>query len=138
MILDKYFLSNGQALTGSADSTDTIDLVAAGIGNLGTAWLNVRVGTALGGSTKTLTIELYSSADNSTFIRNFASVQFGTVAENVGAGQWLVKMPLPANVRRYVKLRYTTNTFDSGTISAWITDHADQSVSAGTPSVQAV
>jgi hypothetical protein len=131
MIMDKYFLSEAQTVTSDADSTNTLDLIAAGIGNSGAAWLNIRVGTALtdGSTTGTLDISVLSSADDSTFVQNLFLPQFAEADGELAAGSWLCKMPLPSGVRRYVKLHYDGNTLTGGTIYAWITDHADQAVS---------
>lgn len=132
MIMDKYFLSEAQAVTADADSTNTIDLQSIGVGNTGKVYLNVRVGTALadGSSTGTLTISVLSSADDTTWYQNLLTGEFAEADGELAAGSWLIKMPLPTGVRRYLKLHYNGNTLTAGTLYAWLSDHSDQAVSA--------
>ena len=131
MIIDKYFLSDAQAVTADADSTNTLDLHSIGVGNSGKIWLNVRVGTAIndGSSTGTLTIRVLSSADDSTWVQHFFTGSLAEADGELAAGSWLIKMPLPSGVRRYLKLHYDGNTLTAGTLYAWLSDHADQAVS---------
>jgi hypothetical protein len=134
MLMDKYFLSEDQAITADADSTNTLDLESIGIGNLGSVWLNVRVGAvalADGTSTGELTIRVLSSADDTTWYVNAYSPPLTEAGGDFAIGSWLLKMPLPSGVRRYLKLHYDANTLTAGTVTAFLSDHADQAVSAG-------
>lgn len=128
--------SGAQDLTATADSETTLDL-GAGEDAFGTAvtdpelgegrpcWLNVQVGdTALAssGRTATLTVDLYTDADNlSTFTK--ALTLAITIAEaSLVAGYRIASVPLPMGLLRYNKLTYTVGTEDfiSGNINAWI------------------
>ena len=132
-IMDKNKLSDEQALTATADSTNTINLYSLKPGNAGRLWLNVRVdGTALadGSSTGTLTIAIHSSADDSTFYVNLQSPPLTEAGGDFTAYNWLWQTPLPAGTLQYVKLVYTTNTLNAGTVSAWISDNVDLGVSS--------
>lgn len=133
----KLVFSDAQAETTQAahDSTNTIDLgagydewKAAEIADYGEAhrqmWLHVRVNTLFATSASgTLAVALHDSADNSSFAAVAPAVgTAATAAASLTAGLMLIRMPLPTNLRRYVKLVYTigTGAMTAGKIDAWI------------------
>jgi hypothetical protein len=124
--------SDGQALTTTADSTDNVDF-GAGIDHLGNAttldlgesarhsWLNVTVVTAFAGGTS-VQIALQDSADDSSFAATNPVIATPAVAAaTLVAGYVVMRLPLPPDLRRYLKLVYTiVGTFTAGAVDAWI------------------
>lgn len=137
-VLDQNLvLSDAQAETTVAahDSDNVIDMGAgydewgnAKIADYGEAtkapWLHVRVNTTFtSGGSATLTAALQDSADNSSFAAASPAVSSGSVAvADLSAGTSLIRMPLPPNLRRYVKLVYTIGTaaMTAGKLDAWV------------------
>lgn len=117
-------LSDAQALTAAAASTKSIDTATAlrDIGSGEPVELIVLVKTALlaSGGAANLTVALQDSADNSSF----ATVVTGPAVAKASlvAGYELLKVRLPAGLRRYIQVYYTpdTNDFTSGTIDAFL------------------
>lgn len=124
MLIDKEnLLSDGQALTATAASTNIIDLGAAR--ELGTAniRLRVQVDAALtSGGSSTLTIALQTD-DNASF--SSATALFTTAAipkASLVAGYVAVDIVVPKGTERYLRLNYTVGTadFTAGNISAFL------------------
>lgn len=147
MLIDtKLLLSDAQAITADAISTNVIDLLPSGgainSGDTGgptantTAniaggkplYLYVLVTTAMvSAGSATLTVALES--DDNTSLSSATShltVASAVAAATMVAGYWLAKgIVIPAgSYQRYLGLRYTTNTsdFETGNISAWLSD----------------
>lgn len=100
-----------QTLTGtSADSTNTVDLGAAGIAE-GPTYIVV---TVLTDSVEDLAVELVGSDDNSTF-KTLSKRSFAT-----GKGGDQVTLAVPSGCGRYLKLIYT-GTSMTGTVHAGLT-----------------
>jgi hypothetical protein len=136
----KLLFGEDQAETTVAahDSTNVIDLgagydafgTASGLSNPGEGdqlWLNVVVTTAFtSGGAATLTVALNHSTDNSswTVVLQTPAIALATLV----AGYQIIRMPLPANLNRYLKMIYTIGTavMTAGAVSAWI-DHGFQS-----------
>ncbi|MCF8012415.1 MAG: hypothetical protein K9L56_14175 [Clostridiales bacterium] len=129
MLLDyNLILSDGQDLTaistGNADSTNTIDFGSAtpnyGVGN--PIWLISQVEVDLTSSgSATLQTKLLDSADDSSW-----STVLQTPANAFGdysAGDYLLAMPLPYGIRRYMKLNYVVATaaLTAGTVNSFLT-----------------
>lgn len=137
-ILDaKLVLSDAQAeTTAAAHDSDNVLNMGAGKNEWGTAtiadygeankqlWLHVYVNTTFtSGGSATLTVALQDSADNSTFAAVSPAITTGAVAvASLAAGYELIRMPLPPNLRRYVKLVYTIGTaaMTAGKLDAWV------------------
>lgn len=120
-------LSNAQAVTATADSTNTLDLGAL-VDDRGTALTNfgskdgkislqVGIGTTFAGGTS-IAFKLQDSADDSTF----ADTELETdaiVTATLVAGYEAINVPLPQNLRRYIKMVYTVvGTMTAGKINA--------------------
>jgi hypothetical protein len=111
MIIDnEMVLKADQALTADA-STSSIDLVAGGL-EAKPAFLRALITTA-GAGTGTVSFQVSSSADNSTFKVVAASEAFVGTALTKGK---VIKVPIPADMGRYLK-----GTVDvTGTVSAGV------------------
>lgn len=147
MLIDsKELLSDAQALTATAISTNVYDSLPSGgsinAGDTGGPTANTTTNLAAGhplylyiwvhtvldsaGEAATLTATLESSADtsNGTPTVHWTS---GSIAEaTLAAGYWVAKgvaLP-PGDYKRYLCVNYTVGTenFTSGKVSAWISD----------------
>ena len=136
-IFDAMFeLSDNQAITATAVSTNDWDFQAAGreMGAGEPLYLNVRVGDTdfdSGADDGTLTVALVYDA---TALDTSSTVIYQTVAlaeAALTAGTWIMRMALPVDVDkgRYIGLLYTvagSGNFTAGTIDAFL-DHGPQS-----------
>lgn len=121
MILDKNLVfSEAQAVTGTADSTNVIDLGNAG-DDLSKLNLFVRTKAAFNTLTN-ITVSLKTSADDSTYVTLYASTAIPLSALTANTTQLQVRLPR-TGVLRYVKLVYTVagTSATLGTIDAYIT-----------------
>lgn len=111
MIIDRQLqVSNEQAVTASAASTDVIDYGQAnpnsGMGeNLSMAITVDEAAAAAGAATVTFSIQ--DSADNATFADVVATAAIGKAALTAGKQ---VLIPMPPVHRRYLRLYYTVGT----------------------------
>jgi hypothetical protein len=128
MIIDKFLqVSNAQAVTTSAASTDVIDAGAtknASIGrDLGSdadLYMVFTVGEAVTASgAATVTFALQDSADNSSFADVIVSAAIGKATLVAGAQ---VVLALPPGMRRYIRANYTvaTGPLTAGKFSAQV------------------
>ncbi|MCW5737803.1 MAG: hypothetical protein KIS73_27025 [Enhydrobacter sp.] len=125
MIVDNnLYMSDAQALTAAAASTKSLDMATA-LRNVGSGEpieLVVAVKSALlaSGGAANLTVALQDSADNSSF----TTVVTGPAVAKASlvAGFELLRIRLPAGLRRYIQVYYTpdTNDFTSGTVDAFL------------------
>jgi hypothetical protein len=123
MIIDKLLqVSDAQAVTASAASTDVIDFGQAnpnsGINRITTLAITVdETATAAGAATVTFSVQ--DSADNSSFADVAVTAATGKAALPAGA-QVLIQMPVVH--RRYVRAYYTvaTGPLTAGKFSAQI------------------
>ena len=132
-IFDAMFeFSDAQAITADAASDNILDWTQADL-EMGAGeplWLNVRVGPDdfAGGTSLIVSLRHDSVAP----IDASSVVIYQTMAvaqENLTAGAWIIRMPLPYNVDegRILGLWYDdTGTFSAGAIDAWL-DHGPQS-----------
>jgi hypothetical protein len=128
MILDKLLLmSNAQAITASANSTDVIDLgVASDIGNGEDIEILCVVGTAFtAAGAATLQVALQGSTDNSTFTDMVVTRAIGKADLVAGAEACKFRIPPVAagqNPPRYLRMSYTvaTGPMTAGTITAGV------------------
>ena len=124
MIIDKFLqVSDAQAVTASAASTDVIDTGAANraIGDVTSLAAVITVDqAATADGAATVTFSLQDSADNSTFTDVVASAAIGKAA--LTAGAQAAVPTLPSNLRRYIRVYYTVGTgpLTAGKFSAQI------------------
>lgn len=147
MFIDsKELLSDAQALTATAISTNVIDLLPSGgslnAGDTGgpTAnttvnigggkplylyiWVHTILDSAGEGATLIATAESSADTSNGTPTVHWTS---GSIAEaTLAAGYWIAKgVVLPnGNYKRYLCINYTVGveSFTSGKVSAWVSD----------------
>lgn len=115
MIIDKFLqVSNAQAVTASAASTDVIDAGATknasigrdiGAGDMYMVFTCSEAATAAGAATVTFAVQ--DSADNSSFADVIVSAAIGKATLVVGSQ---VVLPLPPGMRRYIRANYTVAT----------------------------
>lgn len=123
MIIDKLLqVSDAQAVTASAASTDVIDFGQAnpnsGINHKTSLAITVdETATAAGAATVTFSVQ--DSADNSSFADVAVTAAIGKAALPAGAQ---VLIPMPVVHRRYVRAYYTvaTGPLTAGKFSAQI------------------
>lgn len=130
MFIDKNLqVSNEQAVTASAASTDVIDFGQAspdvGISDLYAVITTDEAATASGAAT--VTFSLQDSADNSTFADVAVTAAIGK-ATLVAGYQHVI--PLPTKLRRYCRLYYTvaTGPLTAGKFSAQVVAGFQQNV----------
>jgi hypothetical protein len=126
MILDKQLIfSDGQAVTSSVISENTIDLGAANldIGQGNPIYLEIWLDTAFDTAADTLTITLQDGAtvgavaDIMTVLE--ATATSALLAANVGL---LRKISLPNDLKRHLALYYTASAgLTSGKLNAFLT-----------------
>ena len=111
MIIEKFLqVSNDQAVTATAASTDVIDFgqKTPNTGLTDRLSMVITVGeTATASGAATVTFSVQDSADNSTFADVVASAAIGKAALVAGAQ---IVIPMPVQHRRYVRLNYTVGT----------------------------
>ena len=114
MILDKeLMMSNKQALTTAASSTDVIDLGAAGDA-YSSLWLVVNIDTAITG---TLGIALETDSDVGFATANVTLVSLA--AANARPAGNVYKARLPLGCKRFLRMAYT-GTVSAGVVSAFL------------------
>jgi len=129
-------MSDAQAVTASADSTNSIDTQSAlrNIGNGRPIELIIVVATtvaASGGASNT-TFSLQDSADNSSFA---TVVQGPAIAKaTLVQGYVALRIMLPHGLRRYINVHYAvdTNNLTAGAFTAYLALDRQDNV-AGTP-----
>lgn len=129
MIIDKLLqVSDAQAVTASAASTDVIDFGQtnpnSGLNDNVTLAITVdEAATASGSATVVFSIQY--SADNSTFTDVYATAAIGKEALVAG---YQVLMPIPYKLRRYFRVYYTvaTGPLTAGKFSAQIVTGVQQ------------
>lgn len=115
----KLLMSDSQALTATAASTNVIDFEVANpnMGEGTKVVVKVICETALGGTDPTITFTLQDSADNSTFATLLATEQYSSLS----AGD-VIDIPLPEDHARYTRMYYTLGgTSPTLTVSAYAT-----------------
>lgn len=131
MYIDKNLqVSNEQAVTASAASTDVIDFGQAnpnvGLDDRSNMVITVdESATAAGAATVTFSVQ--DSADNSTFADVAVTAAIGKAS--LAAGQQVV-IPMPTKLRRYCRVYYTvaTGPLTAGKFSAQIVTGIQQNI----------
>ena len=111
MFIDKALqVSNEQAVTVSAASTDSIDFGQAnpnvGLDDRSNMVITVDESAAAAGAA-TVTFSVQDSADNATFADVAVTAAIGKAS--LAAGQQVV-IPMPTKLRRYCRVNYTVGT----------------------------
>ena len=131
MIIDKFLqVSDAQAVTASAASTDVIDFGQAspntGMDDRTSMVITVDEAAAASGAA-TVTISVQDSADNSTFADVAVTAAIGKAT--LAAGYQIV-IPMPTKLRRYCRVYYTvaTGPLTAGKFSAQVVSGVQQNV----------
>ena len=131
MFIDKALqVSNEQAVTVSAASTDSIDFGQAnpnvGLNDRSNMVITVDESAAAAGAA-TVTFSVQDSADNATFADVAVTAAIGKA--NLAAGQQVV-IPMPTKLRRYCRVYYTIGTgpLTAGKFSAQIVTGIQQNI----------
>lgn len=126
MLLDQNaMLSQAQAVSATAASTNTIDLTAAGDAVPGSLFFVAQVDTAFTGE-GSLKIALQTS-DSSAFSSATELVGNTYSAAALGtAGEVLCAVAVPAGLKRYVRAYYTVSSVSGGKLTCFLTDGVEQ------------
>lgn len=131
MFIDKALqVSNEQAITVSAASTDSIDFGQpnpnVGLDDRSNMVITVDESAAAAGAA-TVTFSVQDSADNATFADVAVTAAIGKA--NLAAGQQVV-IPMPTKLRRYCRVYYTIGTgpLTAGKFSAQIVTGIQQNI----------
>lgn len=131
MFIDKLLqVSNEQAVTASAASTDVIDFGQAnpnvGLDDRSNMVITVDESVTASGAA-TVTFSVQDSADNSSFADVAVTAAIGKA--NLAAGQQVV-IPMPTKLRRYCRVYYTvaTGPLTAGKFSAQIVTGIQQNI----------
>lgn len=131
MFIDKALqVSNEQAVTVSAASTDSIDFGQAnpnvGLDDRSNMVITVDESAAAAGAA-TVTFSVQDSADNATFADVAVTAAIGIAS--LAAGQQVV-IPMPTKLRRYCRVYYTIGTgpLTAGKFSAQIVTGIQQNI----------
>jgi len=125
MILDKsLLLSDAQAVTTTAASTNVIDTGAEGQAIEPGSWIYCAVSTAFalpGAGAGTLTVQLQTGTSATMADGVTLATSASVVEASLTAGKVLFKQKLPIGLKRYIRLYYTiTETATAGNIDAGI------------------
>ena len=131
MYIDKLLqVSNEQAVTATAASTDVIDFGQvnpnSGLNDNVVMAITVdEAATAAGAATVTFSVQ--DSADNSTFVDVYATTAIGKATLVAG---YQILIPMPYKHRRYVRVNYTvaTGPLTAGKFSAQVVTGVQQNV----------
>ena len=131
MFIDKALqVSNEQAVTVSAASTDSIDFGQpnpnVGLDDRSNMVITVDESAAAAGAA-TVTFSVQDSADNATFADVAVTAAIGKAS--LAAGQQVV-IPMPTKLRRYCRVYYTIGTgpLTAGKFSAQIVTGIQQNI----------
>lgn len=132
MILDaQNLLSKEQVVTGTAVSTNTIDLKQIGrqIGTGEDMYLVAQVDAAMtdAGSDSTVTVELIDSATDDLGSPDVKLIAGTFAALSAAGSRLIVKLPVGVDFRRYLGVRYTVANGDlsTGSFSAFLVKDVD-------------
>lgn len=130
MIVDKNLMvSNAQAVTSSAASTDYIDQGAAGDAFGNELYLVVQVDTAATASgAATVNFQLESDSDSGFATAKVVNFDSGAIAKTaLTAGAEPVKVKLPVGLKRYIRVYYTVGTgpLTAGKFNAFLVNAVD-------------
>jgi hypothetical protein len=136
MFMDALGLvSDAQALTATAVSTNTIDLgsqsVTPDIGTGEEVGFGVSIDVALAGTTPTLTLEVIQSASAALSSPTVLASQLLAAAQVTIGKLNFIAIPMGAITQRYIGLRYTlAGTTPTVTVTSWLTSRSLFSIHA--------
>lgn len=108
--------SAAQAVTGTADSTYTLQ--TTGLGKLKGLYLFVKVSTTFANATS-MKVTLYTGSTSSPATEVISS--FTELEATLVKGYYILNCGLPSNIQDYCKLTYTVDgTHNAGAVEAWI------------------
>lgn len=127
MVEDKFlFMSDAQAVTTTADSTNVLDFEADGDARVKQAWWVVRLNKGFGTSANTLAIALHTASASSFAALEGMSMAATATSSLTTDGDVLIKRPIPLGVKRYLKTVYTcSDTLTTGKVDSFITFEPD-------------
>lgn len=127
MMEDKFlFMSDAQAITETADSTNVLDLGDDGDARVKQAWWVVRLNTGFSSTSNTLAIALHTATSDSFAALQGMSLAATATSALTSAGSVVIKRPLPLGVKRYLKTVYTcSTTLATGKVDSFITFEPD-------------
>lgn len=123
MMEDKFlFMSDAQAVTATADSTNVLDLTKDGNAMGKQLWWVLRVNTAFATSANTLAASLQTATASSFAALPGCALAATATSSLLTAGQVLVKQPLPFGLKKKLKTVYTASaTLANGKVDSFIT-----------------
>lgn len=123
MAQDKFLMmSDAQAVTATADSTNVLDLTKDGNALGKQLWWILRVNTAFGTSSDTLAASLQTATTSSFAALPGCALAATATSSLLTAGAVLVKQPLPYGLKTKLKTVYTASaTLSSGKVDSFIT-----------------
>lgn len=131
MYIDKLLqVSNEQAVTASAASTDVIDFGQAnpnsGLNDNITLSITTDEAAAAAGAA-TVTFSIQDSADNSTFVDVYVTA---AIAKATLVAGYQILIPVPYKLRRYARVYYTvaTGPLTAGKFSAQLVTGVQQNI----------
>ena len=117
-------LSDAQAVTATASSTNDVKLPNTTVGEGAPLYLHVGIDTAYVTGSNTIIITLEDSADGVTFAACELILAATATSALVTANTEILRWPLPSDTKQWVQLYFTCSaTLTSGTIDAWIGYH---------------
>ena len=123
MMEDKFlFMSDAQAITETADSTNVLDLTKDGNAMGKQLWWVLRVNTAFTTSANTLAVSLQTATASSYAAIPGCALAATATSALLTAGAVLVKQPLPFGLKKKLKTVYTVSaTLAAGKVDSFIT-----------------
>ncbi len=127
MMEDKFLMmSDAQAITATADSTNVLDFGDDGDARIKQAWWVVRLNTGFATSSNTLAISLQTAAASSFAELPGMSLAATATSSLLSAGTVLIKRPIPLGMKRYLKTVYTASAaLETGKVDSFITFEPD-------------
>lgn len=124
---DKFLMmSDAQAVTQTADSTNVLDLGDDGDSMAKQLWWILRANTPFDTSVNTLAASL-QTASASSFVQLGGCALAATATSGIlTAGAILAKIPLPRGLKRYLKTVFTcSTTLVAGKVDSFLTTEPD-------------
>ena len=120
---DKFLaMSEGQAITATADSTEVLDLTKDGNSLTTQLWWILRVNTPFTTSAETLSASLQTATDSSFAELPGCAMAAKAASAMLTKGEILVKQPIPFGLKRKLKTVYTcSDALAAGKVDSFLT-----------------